>query len=433
MSAARPAVFLDRDGVLTEAIEVDGVPHPLTSPTGLTLRPGAQTACRQLRQAGLALICVSNQPDIARGTVSAAAVAAANDSLAAQLGLDAVLVCPHDDSDHCDCRKPLPGLLLRGARTFNIDLGRSVMVGDRWRDIDAGRTAGCTTIFIDNRYDEPRPRGADITATSLADVVPDILRIAMRNVTLHDAAVSALDPGNLDVEIFADGANLQAIVDLAANPLIKGFTTNPTLMRAAGVTDYEGFAREVVAAVPGMPVSFEVFANEFEDMERQARYIATWGDQVYVKIPVTDTHGKSTARVVSALRDEGVKLNVTAVFTVDQVRVATRALAGGPPAFISVFAGRIADSGRDPIPIMKDSLDVMAPHPNLKLIWASPREVLNIVQANEIGCHVITVTHDLLKKLSSIGKDLDEFSLDTVRMFHGDAVTAGFILRTRRS
>ena len=433
MRAARPAVFLDRDGVLTEAMAVDGVPHPLPPEAGLKLRPGAQAACRQLRQAGLPLICVSNQPDIARGTVSAAAVEAVNHDLAARLGLDAVLVCPHDDSDQCDCRKPLPGLLLRAARTFNIDLGRSVMIGDRWRDIDAGRAAGCTTIFIDNRYDERRPHGPDITATSLAEVVPEVLRMTMGNATLHAEAVNALDPRNLQVEIFADGANCEAIVELSANPLIKGFTTNPTLMRAAGVADYEAFAREIVAAVPNMPVSFEVFADEFDDMERQARHISAWGDQVYVKIPVTDTQGKSTARVVSTLSEEGVKLNVTALFTVEQVRSVTGALAGGPPAFISVFAGRIADSGRDPIPIMKDSLEVMAPHRNLKLIWASPREILNIVQADEIGCHVITVTHDLLKKLSSLGKDLDEFSLDTVRMFYGDAATAGFTLRTRRA
>jgi transaldolase len=428
MTTASPAVFLDRDGVLTETLAVSGGPYPLPPEAGLRLKPGARTACLRLRQAGLTLICVTNQPDIARGTVSAASVNAINQDLAAELGLDAVCVCPHDDDDHCDCRKPLPGLLLGAARAFDIDLSRSVMVGDRWRDIGAGQAAGCTTIFIDNGYDEPRPDGPDIIATSLASVVPEILRITMGNATLPTEAIAALDPRNLDIEIFADGADCAAIVELAANPLIKGFTTNPTLMRAAGVTDYETFAREVVAAVPNMPVSFEVFADEFDEMERQARRIATWGEQVYVKIPVTDTHGHSTARVVSTLSEEGVKLNVTALFTVEQVRWVTGALAGGPAAFISVFAGRIADSGRDPIPIMRESLDVMAPFPNLRLIWASPREILNVVQADEIGCHVITVTHDLLKKLASLGKDLDEFSLDTVRMFHGDAATAGFTL-----
>jgi transaldolase len=428
MTEARPAVFLDRDGVLIEAVTVAGVPHPRPAEDGLRLQAGAQAACRQLRQAGLTLICVTNQPDIARGTVSADAVEAVNRDLAAELGLDAVLVCPHDDDDRCDCRKPLPGLLLRAARNFDIDLARSVMVGDRWRDVGAGQAAGCTTVFIDNGYDERRPDGPDIIAASLASVVPEILRITMGNATLHAESITAFDPRHLQVEIFADGANCAAIVELAANPLIKGFTTNPTLMRAAGVTDYESFAREVVAAVPDMPVSFEVFADDFDEMERQARRIATWGDQVYVKIPVTDTKGQSTARVVSTLGEEGVKLNVTALFTVDQVRWVTGALAGGPPALVSVFAGRIADSGRDPIPIMQHSLEVMAPHPNLRLIWASPREILNIVQADEIGCHIITVTHDLLKKLSSLGKDLDEFSLETVRMFHGDATTAGFTL-----
>ncbi len=428
MSGSKPAVFLDRDGVLTEALEVGGVPHPLPPDAGLRLLPGTLEACRRLRNAGLALVCVTNQPDIARGTVSAAAVEEVNAELAARLGLDAVLVCPHDDDDRCDCRKPLPGLLVRAARAFNLDLSRSVMVGDRWRDIEAGRRAGCTTIFIDNRYDERGPDRPDFTATSLATVVPEILRMTMGNATVTEDPVTNLDPRTMKVEIFADGANREAIIELAANPLIKGFTTNPTLMRSAGVADYETFAHDVVSAVPDMPVSFEVFADDFDEMERQARRISEWGDQVYVKIPVTDTRGQSTERVVSALSEDGVKLNVTALFTADQVRRVTGALSGGPPAFISVFAGRIADSGRDPIPIMKDSLEVMAPHPHLRLIWASPRELLNLVQADEIGCHVITMTHDLLKKLPSLGKDLDEFSLDTVRMFHGDAASAGFTL-----
>jgi transaldolase len=428
LSVARAAVFLDRDGVLIEATTVVGVPHPRPPDAGLRLCPGAQDACRMLREAGLLLICVSNQPDIARGTVSPDAVDGVNHELSGLLELDAVLVCPHDDRDHCDCRKPLPGLLLRAARTFDIDLRASVMVGDRWRDIDAGRAAGCATIFIDNGYDEKRPERPDVTARSLAEVVPEILRRTMGDATPHEVGSDTFDPRNLRVEIFADGANPAAIVELAGNVLIKGFTTNPTLMRAAGVTDYEAFAREVVAAVPGLPISFEVFADEFDEMERQARRISQWGDEVYVKIPVTDTKGQSTARVVSTLSEEGVKLNITALFTVEQVRWVTGALAGGPPAFVSVFAGRIADSGRDPIPIMKDSLEVMAPHANLKLIWASPREILNVVQADQIGCHVITVTPDLLKKLSSLGKALDEFSLDTVRMFHDDAASAGFKL-----
>lgn len=429
----RPAVFLDRDGVLTESVVVDGVPRPAHSDgTLLPLRPGVEEACARLRGAGLLLICVSNQPDVARGTADIESVNATNRELRAALNLDAVLVCPHDDRDGCECRKPLPGMLLAAADSLDVDLARSVMVGDRWRDIEAGRRAGVTTIFIDNRYDERQPSRPDITGPGLLDVVPQILqvalRITMRDATLDRPAAETLSPSDLAVEIFADGADRASILELAANPLIKGFTTNPTLMRAVGVTDYEGFAHEVLTAVPGMPVSFEVFADDFDEMERQARRIAEWGDNVYVKIPVTDTKGRPTDRVVSTLSEEGVQLNVTALFTVEQVRWVVDALAGGPRAFISVFAGRIADSGRDPIPIMVDSLAVMAAHPNLKLIWASPREILNIVQADQIGCHVITVTHDLLKKLSSLGKDLDQFSLDTVRMFHRDAASAGFTL-----
>ena len=232
----------------------------------------------------------------------------------------------------------------------------------------------------------------------------------------------------LRVEIFADGADREGIAEMALNPLVKGFTTNPTLMRSAGVTDYEAFARQVLEIVTDVPVSFEVFADDFDEMERQALMIAGWGDNVYVKIPVSDTSGRSPDRVVSRLAEEGVQLNVTALMTVDQVRWATDRLGGGPASFVSVYAGRIADTGRDPVPIMRDSLEVMAAHPNLRLIWASPREVLNIIQADAIGCHVITVTHDLLKKLSTVGRDLDEFSLDTVRMFHRDATAAGYTL-----
>lgn len=236
------------------------------------------------------------------------------------------------------------------------------------------------------------------------------------------------DLTGLRVQIFGDGADRNAMSALAENPLIKGFTTNPTLMRAAGVDDYEQFARDVLAAIPSLPISFEVFADEFDEMERQALRIAGWGDNVYVKVPVTDTAGTPTERVVSALSEQGVKLNVTAVFTAEQTRWISEALGSQTPAFISVFAGRIADSGRDPLPIMRDCLDVMEPYPNQRLIWASPREILNVVQADTIGCHVITVTADLLKKLSSLGKDLDEFSLDTVQMFHRDAAQAGYEL-----
>ncbi len=230
----------------------------------------------------------------------------------------------------------------------------------------------------------------------------------------------------MSVKIFADGAEKAPMLKLYANPQIQGFTTNPTLMRKAGITDYEAFARDILTAIPDRPISFEVFADEFDEMERQAERIATWGVNVYVKIPVTNTRGESAAELVRRLAGRGVKQNVTALMTLDQVREITDALAAGPAANISVFAGRVADTGVDPLPMMRSALEIMRPYPQLELIWASPRELLNIVQASEIGCHIITVTSDILNKLPLIGKDLSEYSLDTVKMFRNDALASGF-------
>jgi transaldolase len=232
----------------------------------------------------------------------------------------------------------------------------------------------------------------------------------------------------LRVQIFADGADLDGIVELARQPFIKGFTTNPTLMRKAGVADYRAFARDVLAAVPNRPISFEVFADDFAEMERQAREIATWGECVFVKIPVTDTRGASAAPLIRRLAGDGVKLNVTALLTLEQVETISAALGDGTPSFISVFAGRLADTGRDPLPLLARALEVMRAAPRQQLIWASPRELLNILQADAIGCHVITVTSDLLRKLPLVGKDPLQFSLETVRMFHDDAKKAGYTL-----
>jgi transaldolase len=237
-----------------------------------------------------------------------------------------------------------------------------------------------------------------------------------------------VDLGLTTVKIFADGADLEAMLTLAKTPGIAGFTTNPTLMRQSGVTDYEGFARKLVEHIADKPISFEVFADDHDEMLRQARIIASWADNIYVKIPVTDTRGTSTAAVVRELSRSGVQLNVTALMTLPQVEVTAAALEGGPSSIISVFAGRVADTGRDPIPLMQAALAAMAPHPHLELLWASPREILNVRQADDIGVHIITVTPDLLKKLSLFGHDLDTFSLETVRMFHDDAATAGFLL-----
>ena len=232
----------------------------------------------------------------------------------------------------------------------------------------------------------------------------------------------------LKVKIFADGADLDGILKLYRNPHITGFTTNPTLMRKSGISDYEKFSRQILEHISDRPISFEVFSDEFTEMKRQAHKIAAWGKNVYVKIPVTNTRHESSVDLVRSLAAEGLQLNVTALMTLEQVSVVSAALESHAPSYISVFAGRIADTGRDPMPLMKEAVEIMSPHKTQELIWASPRELLNIFHADEIGCHVITVTHDILKKLSLVGKDLDEYSLDTVKMFHGDAVKAGYRL-----
>ena len=232
----------------------------------------------------------------------------------------------------------------------------------------------------------------------------------------------------LRVKLFADGADKAGMLEMYRNPMIKGFTTNPTLMRKAGISDYRAFAREILCAISDRPISFEVFSDEFDEMERQAREIAPWGENVYVKIPVTNTRGESSQAVIRSLTREGIKVNVTALLTLDQVREVSDALAGGAPACVSVFAGRVADTGRDPVPLMAAAVELLRPHPDIELIWASPRELLNIFQADAVGCHIITATNDILGKLPLVGKDLQEYSLDTVKMFRGDAVKAGFTL-----
>lgn len=233
---------------------------------------------------------------------------------------------------------------------------------------------------------------------------------------------------DLNTKIFADGAELEGMLAMYREPYIRGFTTNPTLMRKAGVANYRDFAKAVLAAIPDRPISFEVFSDEFPEMDRQARDIATWGEHVYVKIPVTNTRRQPAYDLVHRLSQSGVKVNVTAVMGLDQVGHVAAALAGGAPSNVSVFAGRIADTGRDPMPHMAEALNILKAASCAELIWASPRELFNVLQAHEIGCHIITVTNDILKKLTLIGKDLGDYSLETVKMFYDDAAKAGFRL-----
>jgi transaldolase len=232
----------------------------------------------------------------------------------------------------------------------------------------------------------------------------------------------------LRVKIFADGADKAAMLELARSPYIKGFTTNPTLMRRAGVVDYRAFALDLLASIRDRPISFEVFSDEFGEIERQAHTIAAWGPNVFVKIPVTNTRGEATYGLVQRLARAGVQLNVTALTTLEQVREVACAIGDGPASNISVFAGRIADTGRDPVPLMAAAVELLRPFPRQELIWASPRELLNIFQADSVGCQIITVTGDILGKLGLVGKDLAEYSLETVRMFHDDARRAGYTL-----
>src|SRR5581483_2863054 len=303
-------------------------------------------------------------------------------------------------------------------RAPDHDLARRFIVGDRWRDVEAGRRAGVGgVVLIDRGYAEPMRSEPDVRVASLSEAAAWILR--------HDRDAAPA----LHTKIFADGASLTEMRAWARHPLVRGFTTNPSLMHTAGVRDYARFGRDVVAAIPDRPISFEVFSDEFAEMEAQAREIASWGDHVFVKIPVTNTRGEPAASLIHRLSHDGVQVNVTAVLTMAQVSEAVAALDGGAAANVSVFAGRIADTGRDPIPMMAEAVATAADVPSIELIWASPREVLNVYQANAVGCHIITVTSGLLQKLALRNKDLGEFSLETVRMFRDDAVKAGFTLK----
>lgn len=230
------------------------------------------------------------------------------------------------------------------------------------------------------------------------------------------------------IKIFGDGAEKASMLELAGKPYIKGFTTNPTLMRKAGIADYETFGKEMLSLIKDKPISFEVFSDEFPEMERQARLISSWADNVYVKIPITNTKGESSVDLIKKLADSGIRVNVTAIMPLEQVEAVAKILSKDVPSIVSIFAGRIADTGRDPIPHMQKAKEILADNPKAELLWASPRELLNILQAEEMGCDIITVTPDILKKLDNLEYDLNEYSLDTVKMFFNDGVQAGFKL-----
>jgi len=232
----------------------------------------------------------------------------------------------------------------------------------------------------------------------------------------------------LKVKLYADGADRDGMLEMYEQPYIQGFTTNPTLMKKAGISDYEAFAHDILRSIPDRPISFEVFADEFDEMERQALKIKTWGDNVFIKIPISNTRKEMSYDLIERLSEAGVRLNITAILTLDQVRNVAEAVKNGPESIVSVFAGRIADTGLDPVPIMGEALEILKVAPRAELLWASPREVLNIYQADAIGCHIITATNDIIRKLSLAGKDLAQYSLETVQMFYDDAQKAGYSL-----
>jgi transaldolase len=414
-----PAVFLDRDGVLNRALIREGTPHPPASVAELEILPNVPEALDALRARGYALIVVTNQPDVARGTASKQMVIDINNHLKDRLNLDAVLTCFHDNADNCDCRKPRPGLLLRAAQDLGIDLSSSFMVGDRARDVEAGQRAGCRTFFVDGNYMEAPPSRCDFRVGSLIEAA---------NIILSTSARQKVTLDQLNVKLFADGANKAGMLDMCAKPYIKGLTTNPTLMRKAGISDYRAFAREMLTEIRDKPISFEVLSDDFAQMEREALEIASWAQNVYVKIPVTNTRCESCRSLVSRLSNRKVKVNVTAVMTLAQVRGIVEALNPAVPSYVSIFAGRVADTGLDPLPLIAKALELLKLNSKAELVWASSREILNIFQADAIGCHVITVTQDILNKLSLIGYDLTQYSLDTVKMFCDDAQSAGFSL-----
>ena len=431
------AIFLDRDGVLNALVRYsDAPPESPRVAADLHLLPGVALACRQLRQAGWLLVLVSNQPNAAKGKSTLAELGEVHTALVAQLGaqgawLDGAFYCHHHPdgvvaawTGPCPCRKPQPGLLLRAAAQHDLDLGQCWLVGDQDTDTQAGRAAGCLTASV-QQPDSAHKRGhlpADVACADLAGFARGLL-----SGTLQAAEEPSRMPP-LRIQIYSDGADIAEMLAARASGQVQGFTTNPTLMRKAGLTDYLAFARAALAAIPDLPISLEVFADDFDEMERQARLLAALGANVFVKIPITNTLGDSAVPLVRRLSADGIQLNVTAILTLVQVEAVAAALNPQVPAIVSVFAGRIADTGVDPVPIMTQSLGLLSGLPRAQLLWASPREVLNVVQADQCGCHIITITPDLQKKLVLVGKSLEAMSLDTVQMFRRDALAAGYRL-----
>ena len=432
---SRPLILLDRDGVLNQMV-IDpehGLADSPLHPSQVVLVDGVADALARLTEAGYGLAIVSNQPAAARGktsrenleAVQARVIEAASASGARILSSH---LCWHRAEDGCACRKPAVGLL-QAALEAHPEHARAGawMVGDGITDIQAGRTLGLQTAFIGKMFCAACKQ-IDDTVGPADHIAPDLPAFVDH---LLGTAAKPVGPlaSSLRVRVFADGADLETMRRRAADPLIAGFTTNPSLARKAGVTDYERFAREALAVAAGRPVSIEVVADDADTIAAQARRIHGWGDNAYVKVPVTTTRGEPLWPMAGRLSHEGVKINLTALLPLSQVARAAEVFRGGAPSVVSVLAGRVADAGIDPVGHMRAALAICrSADPRIELLWASPREVYNVVQASDIGVDIITVTDDLLRKLHLLGADLDAVSLDTVRGLKADADQGGLVL-----
>jgi transaldolase len=430
VSTAR-LVVLDRDGVLNRLVvhRSGGTPESPHTLEEVEILPGVPQAIKRLTDAGFFLAIATNQPAAAKGEVTPELLEAIHrkvvlgaESAGGHIGSSHV--CRHRAEDACTCRKPRPGLLVEAlSQAPSTSATATWMVGDRATDVVAGTALGFKTALLGVTLFP-----GDEEVLKKAGVAPLFQGRDLQHFVDHLLSDPLSQPTS--IKLFSDGADLGSLLEMAKNPKIAGFTTNPTLMRKAGISDYVAFAQQVLEHIKDRPISFEVFADDFPSMARQARLIAAWAPNVYVKIPITNTQGESSVPLVKELSvGAGVQLNVTAICTLDQVRAVSQALVGGAPAVISVFAGRIADTGRDPVPHMRECRAIIdASGARAELLWASPRELLNIVQAEQAGAHIITVPPDMLKKLSLFGKDLGDYSLETVKMFHNDASAAGYSL-----
>jgi transaldolase len=424
-------VVLDRDGLLNRLVvhRPGGTPESPHTLAEVQILPGVPEAIKRLTEAGFSLAIASNQPAAAKGEVTAELLEAIHQAVvraAESAGgrIESSHLCRHRAEDGCTCRKPRPGLLAEAlAANPGASAATSWMVGDRATDVLAGNAVGFKTAWLGFT---PFPGDEELLKKS--GTSPLFRGRDLQHFVDHLLSDTLSAPTS--IKLFSDGADLASLLEIAKNPKISGFTTNPTLMRKAGISDYVAFARQVLEHIKDRPISFEVFADDFVEMERQARLIASWAPNVYVKIPVTNTRGESAAPLVRELSVQGrVQLNVTAICTLAQVRTISEALVGGAPAVISVFAGRVADTGRDPVPHMREARAIIdASAAPAELLWASPRELLNIVQAEQAGAQIITVPPDMLKKLGLFGKDLGDYSLETVKMFYNDASLAGYSL-----